>query len=557
MTLARLTASAMLALLCGAAADRRAPASEDAVARLWMRQMTLAEKVAQLVMVPFYGDNPNQRAREYREFSALVRELRAGGLIILNRVRGGVVQKAEPLAMAAFLNRMQRLAKVPLLVGADFERGASMRVNGTTQFPHAMAFGAAGDLEATRELGRITAREARALGAHWVFAPVADVNNNPDNPIINIRSFSEKPEVVSAHVKAFIEGAHSDPQRRILVCAKHFPGHGDTATDSHLGLGAVTADRPRLEAVELVPFRAAIEAGVDSIMTAHLHVPALEPEAIPATVSKSIMTGLLREELKFNGLLSTDAMDMQGLAKMFPPGEAAVRALEAGVDLLLIPTDPRAAVKGVLDAVRSGRLSKQRIDESLLRMLKAKAGLGLHRRRLVDLDSLADSVAAPEDEDLALRVAAGALALRKNDGNVVPLRRDSKACVIVLTGARASTAGRDFLEELRRRAPAWRAWSVDPQYAPAEFDRIAAAAEDCEAVVLAAFVAASAYRGTVGLTGPYPPFVEKLLSQKPPVVLVSFGNPYLDRAYPNSAAYLATYSTSAPSEAAAAARLLP
>ena len=199
--------------------------------------MTVAEKAAQLVIVPVYGDNPHPRSKQWREIRSAVVDLKVGGLILLNRVKNGVVQKAEPYQAAAFFNRVQKLAKTPLLIGGDFERGASMRLNGMPQYPHLMAYGAANDLAATRALGKATAREARALGVHWVYAPVADVNNNPENPIINIRSFGEDPKLVSAHVAAYIQGIHSDPAYPVLATVKHFPGHGDTATDTHIGLG--------------------------------------------------------------------------------------------------------------------------------------------------------------------------------------------------------------------------------------------------------------------------------------------------------------------------------
>ena len=252
---------------------------------------------------------------------------------------------------------MQRLATVPLMVGGDFERGASMRLEGATVFPHAMAFGAAGDPSLTRYEGEITAREARALGVHWVYYPVADVNNNPDNPIINIRSFGENPKDVAAHVKAFIEGAHADKKNFVLTTAKHFPGHGDTAVDTHMNLATIPADRDRLERLELVPFKAAIEAGVDAVMTAHIAVPALAPPDVPATLSPAILTDLLRKQLGFKGLVITDALEMGGIAKGFSSGEACVRALEAGADTLLMPTDPDAAIRAVLAAEQSGRIS--------------------------------------------------------------------------------------------------------------------------------------------------------------------------------------------------------
>lgn len=543
-----------LLLICAAllaSAAQRAPRKTAAdPARRWLASLTPAERVAQLVMAPFYGDAPNPKSPEYKALASLVAEERIGGLIVLNRVRDGVVERADPYQMAAFLNRMQRLARVPLIVGGDFERGASMRMTSTAPFPHAMAYAAAGDLEAVRRLGRATAREARAMGVHWVFAPVADVNNNPDNPIINIRSFGEDPARVAAFVRAFIEGAHADPAARVLVTVKHFPGHGDTAIDSHIGLGVVEAERARLDAVELAPFRAAIEAGVDAIMTAHLAVPALEPERIPATVSRRIMTGLLRGELGFRGLLTTDAMDMQGLAQMFPPGEAAVRALEAGNDLLLIPQDARAAIRGVLEAVRAGRLKQERIDRSVLKILEAKVRLGLHRQRLVRIEDIPDALLDPEDLADAARTAARALTLVKNEGGIFPLKEAEKSCWFLLPGSRFSTQGLELRAMLRARGVREIAL-LDPELPEAEFAAQAERAARCGQPVLAAYVTASAYRGHVDLAGNYPAFVRKILALGKPVILIAFGNPYLLRTYPEAAAYLAAFSTARPSEQAA------
>ncbi len=284
---------------------------------------------------------------EYRNFTRLIREDRVGGFIVAGRIKNGNVIPAQPFEMAAFINHMQRLAKTPLLVASDFERGASMRVAETAGFPYLMAFGAAHDLAATKELGAATAREARALGVTWVFAPDADVNNNPDNPIINVRSYGEDPHSVAEGISAFIDGAHSDPAKYVLVTAKHFPGHGDTAEDSHMQLARLDQPKERIESVELVPFRAAVEHGVDSIMTAHMSVPAFEPQEMPATVSKNVLTGLLRDELGFEGLIVTDAMEMQGIASLYSPGEAAVRAIEAGADMLLMPSDPEACIRAL------------------------------------------------------------------------------------------------------------------------------------------------------------------------------------------------------------------
>jgi len=529
---------------------------QGGVAAKWLRSMTPRERAAQLLIVPFYGESPNTRSRAYREFVSLVRDLKVGGLIVLNRVQYGSVKRADPFQMAAFVNRMQRLSRVPLIVGGDFERGASMRMTSTTPFPHMMAYGAANDLDATRALGASTAREARAMGVHWVFAPDADVNNNPENPIINIRSFGEDPRRVAAHVTAFIEGARSDPKNMVLTTVKHFPGHGDTATDSHIGLAVVTASKERLSEVELVPFQAAVAAGVDSVMTAHLAVPALEPEEIPATVSKSIMTGVLREQLGFEGLVTTDAMDMQGLSKLLPPGEAAVRALEAGVDVLLIPKDARETVRAILAAVASGRLKQKRVDESALKILRAKVKVGLHQKKLVDLEALGDALDSPEDSDMAQRVADRALTLVKNDGAMLPLKNPAAACSYVLAAGRFSTQGRDWMDVLRTKAPQMRATLLDPQLPVEELDKLADEAGRCENVVLVAYVTSSAYRGNVELAGNYPGFVQRVMASGKPVAFVALGNPYLLRTYPAVAAYIAAYSTAQPSETASVKALL-
>jgi beta-N-acetylhexosaminidase len=451
---------------------------------------------------------------------------------------------------------MQRLSTVPLMVGGDFERGASMRVSGTPKYPHLMAYGAARDLNLTRGLGLATAREARALGVHWVFAPVADVNNNPENPIINIRSFGENPADVAAQVRAFIEGAHSDPATRVLTTVKHFPGHGDTAIDSHMGLAQLGADKARMEAVELIPFREAIQAGVDSVMTAHMAVPAYEPEEIPATVSPKVLTGLLREQLAFGGLIVTDAMDMQGLTKQFPGGEAAVRALEAGADILLMPPNPEAAIKAVIAAVKEGRLTEKRIHQSAFRILSAKARVGLHKKKLVDLEQISDLIESTDAEEQAQTAADKAVTLVRNNANVLPLSNLAGSCIWVLSESRYGQQGRRFAEEVRNRAPNARLQIFDSQVSSGEMEQALQKAEACDAHVVAAFVSVAAYRGNVALGGQYPAFMEKLGASGTPVALISLGSPYLLRHFPDVAAYVATYSPAPTSEVAAAKAIL-
>jgi beta-N-acetylhexosaminidase len=513
--------------------------------------MTLRDEVAQLIFIPFHGAPSNSRSREYRSFVRLIRETKVGGLILTNVSNGRVVRKAEPYALAAFLNRMQRMPKVPLLVGADFERGASMRVEGTTVFPHAMAFGATGDPDFSRFEGEVTAREARALGVHWVYYPVADVNNNPDNPIINIRSFGEDPQAVAAHVKAFTEGAHFDKRNFVLTTAKHFPGHGDTAVDSHLNLPTLNAGRERLERLELLPFRAAIEAGVDSIMTAHIAVSALAPPDVPATLSPAILTDLLRNEMGFKGLVVTDALDMGGIAQGFGGAEAAVRALEAGADVLLMPLDPDVALRAVVAAVENGRLTRRRIQESVAAILSAKERVGLDRMRLVDLEAIGDIVDSPEASERAQEIAGRAVTLVRNDGNLIPLATPERACYVVMVENRYSSDGQVFTQEVRQRAPRAAVAFLDASMPRDALEDAIRGLPACQSFAVAAFATVAAYRGSVGLAGELPHAVETLIASGQPVALVALGNPYLLRNFPGVAAYLATFSNVPPSEVAA------
>jgi beta-N-acetylhexosaminidase len=532
-------------------ADKSIPAS----VRQLTRSMSLRDKVAQLIIMPIYGEPANTRSAEFRKYQHLIRDLHVGGVIVTGHSLNGGVRNAEPYAMAALLNRLQKLARTPLFVAADFERGASMRVNSTTAWPYSMAFAAAKDLTAVGQEGADTARDARAMGVNWLFAPVADVNNNPDNPIINIRSFGENPAEVSSFVEAYIAGAHSDRKNPVLVTAKHFPGHGDTTEDSHLALARLDADRNRIEAVELQPFRTAIAAGVDAVMTAHLAVPALEPENIPATVSSKIITGVLRDELGFHGLVVTDAMDMQGLAAMFDTSEASVRAIQAGADVLLMPKRAEDAIRGVVAAVENGRISRRRLDESVTRVLAAKVRLGLTRKKLVNLEDIADVVDSPESEERAQSVADHAVTLVKDTKDSLPVRHPENTCLIALTEGRRSQQGIRLIDEVKKRAPGVTTFVLDPAMTKADLDQVAEKASSCGQIVAAAYVSVNAYRGNVALAGGYPDFLNALIAGKVPVLLAALGNPYLMRGFPNVAAYLTTFSPTPTSETALAKAL--
>ena len=365
-------------------AEKPAPVKASATVRKWMRTMTLRDEVAQLVFLPFYGQAPNSRTRAYRNFMRLIRETKVGGLILLNASGPRGTVKAEPYALAAFLNRMQRLARVPLMVGADFERGASMRVDEVTVSSHTRW------PSAPRATPRFRVSKARRwpqeARVRWESSGSTILTpTSTTTPIIRSSTSArsaKNPEAVATYVKAFIEGAHADKKNYILTTAKHFPGHGDTAVDTHLNLATIPADLDRLQHLELVPFKAAIEAGVDSIMTAHIAVPALAPADLPATLSPAILTGLLRDQLGFKGLVITDSLEMGGIAQGFTSADAAVRAIEAGADTLLMPADPEAAIRAVVAAVGRGRLTRTRIQESVVKILAAKERVGLDRKTL-------------------------------------------------------------------------------------------------------------------------------------------------------------------------------
>jgi beta-N-acetylhexosaminidase len=527
------------------------PSSETATVARWMKGMTLRDEVAQMVMIPFNGRPLHPRTKAFRDFTRMVGTEHVGGMILVNVTQGRVVAKAEPLDVASFLNKMQRMSKVPLLVSADLERGASMRLNSSTVFPHAMAFAAARDTDAVRFEGETTAKEARAVGIQWVFFPVADINNNPDNPIINIRSYGENPEDVSKLVDAYIEGAHAATKSPVLTTVKHFPGHGDTATDSHMNMPVIGADRERLDKLEFVPFRSAISHGVDSVMTAHISVPAIDASDVPATLSPKIMTGLLRNEFGFKGLIITDALEMGGIIKGFGVGEAAVRAVEAGADVLLMPPDPHVAIEAVMAAVKSGRIDQKRIHQSVARLLSAKARLGLSAGGVVDLEEIQNILNSPESNARAQTLADESVTLLRNADSLVPLRNPARTCFWSLAESRSSTEGVVLSAEIKKRSPASLVMMADVTMTDDDLHRMEESASACEANVIAAFVSASAYKGNVSIGGQFPALLTRLMETKKPLALISFGNPYLLRDYSGVQAYLAMYSTVPPSEIAA------
>jgi beta-N-acetylhexosaminidase len=518
------------------------------------RKMSLAEKLGQLLMVSFFGRFTSTDSSEYQEIVRAVEDQRVGGFMLATRQGPQGITRAQVYPTAELTNDLQDHAQIPLLFGADFERGTVMRVEEGTSFPHAMAVAATGSPQDAYELGRITALEARAAGIHWIFAPDADVNSNPANPIINTRSFGEDPHRVASFVSSFVRGVE---ENGALATAKHFPGHGDTNSDSHLDLPRTNANLTRLDRVELVPFRAAIAAGVSSVMTGHLSVPALEPsENIPATLSHEILTGLLRKKMRFDRLIVTDALDMAGVAARFSPGEVAVRAILAGADVLLIPPSPDAALAALYEAAESGRLPVARVDASVKRILRAKAKLGLHTEYLVDATALSKNFAQREFATESQSIADRGITLLRDQNNILPLdaTRPLRILLVAIAGD-ADSAPAEFLErELRWRADSLQVVCVDTRYSPASLAKVPAT-ETYDVIIAALLVRVADRKDSVSLPPEQIQIVENLFKLPKPVIVACFGSPYLIEKFPQAPAWLAAFSTSDVSQRAVARAL--
>ena len=547
-----------------------------------LRRMSLEDKVGQLFAIWVRVQFLNDADPIFVKLRENIRNYRVGSVVMSVPVDGPVLLKSQPYVAADLLNRLQKTSKLPLIVSADFERGVSMRLNGTSVFPHAMAFGATGKPENAEEFGRITALEARAIGVQWNFFPDADVNSNPANPIINTRSFGGDPEQVGDFVTAYIKGAHAGG---MLVTAKHFPGHGDTATDSHLGVAQVTGDRARLNAVELPPFKRAIDAGVDAVMVAHVTAPGLdaEPNRV-ATTSKSIVTGLLKEDLDFKGLVVTDALDMAGLTHIYAKdiGRAAVESFKAGNDMLIIPANLDASYRSMLGAVRNHEISMERLDHSVRKVLELKASVGLNKARMVDLREIATEVAKPENVATGQRIADEAITLVRDSGKVIPLQPTVKSAgtaetalpyqsltevsnrlvVVIFSDDLRTESGRMLERRIIDRVPEAHIIYVDARSAAGMKAAVEEAVQGAEHVIAALYVvptAGKAMRGagghltnTVAMDPATGALLSTLLDQAAErTVVLAMGNPYVIQDFPGIETYFCAFSNETVSETAA------
>ena len=538
-----------------AAADR----ASDKWVRSTLAAMSVDQKVGQLLVSSFQSSFISTDSKVFDELSKAVREYHVGGFLVFGateRAPGvllnptyGTVALGQPLAAASTLNRLQGLAPLPLLNAADFETGVGFRIQGATAFPRAMAFGAAGDEKLAYEAGRVTGEESRALGVHVNFAPVVDVNNNPRNPVINTRSFGENPAVVGRMASAYIRGLQS---AGVAATLKHFPGHGDTDVDSHIGLPVIKQSRERLDTIELPPFRAGIAAGAAAVMTGHIEMPGLDPSpATPTTLSAPIVSGLLRKELGFGGLIYTDSMGMQGVTAMHSAGAAAVLAIKAGNDVVLHSPDDAAAFAGLREAVTSGEIPMARLDASVERILRAKARAGLHRTRTVSLDALPAVVGTRANQAIVDAVSQQSITLIKDEHNQVPLKAARDAQVLYLSvldypsGWRIAAPSRTFIPELRQRWPNVTAIELSDRSTASEIELVRAMVPRFDVTVASIFVRAASASGRMDLAPPLQTLLQHIARQataaKKPLVAVLFGNPYTALFLRDLPAMLLTY----------------
>ncbi len=551
-----LTAAALsLTVLTSAQAPRALDRAGEKWVQDTLKKMTVEEKVGQMIVSSFQTTFMSTDSAEFDELVRAVHEQRVGGFhvfggaelvppVLLNPTYGAVTL-GQPLEAASIINRLQAISPVPLLNTADFEAGVGFRIAGATAFPRLMAFGAARDERLAEEAGRVTGEEARALGVHVNFAPVVDVNNNPRNPVINTRSYGEDPQMVGRLASAYIRGMQ---KAGVSATLKHFPGHGDTDVDSHLGLPIIKHPRARLEQMELVPFRAGVAAGADAVMTAHIELPELDPTPkTPTTLSGPIIQGLLRKDLGFDGLIYTDSMGMAGVAAIYSPAEAAVRAIKAGNDVILHSPNDAAAFRGLVDAVKAGEIPAAQVDASVQRILRAKARAGLHRNRLVNLDQISTVVGTRRNQGVADQVSERSITLLKDTRSQVPLKAPREAQVLYLSvldfpsNWRIAAPSRTFIPELRKRWPNVTSIELSDRTTPAELELVRAMAPRYDAIVASIFVRAGSASGRMDLAEPLQRLLNGFNRGSRPFVTVFFGNPYVAMYMPELPAVLLTY----------------
>jgi beta-N-acetylhexosaminidase len=539
--------------------NRPLTAAEQVWVERALASLSLRDRIAQLVTVWVLGDYTNFADTSFVTVRRWIERDHVGGV---------VMSLGSPLEVAAKVNAMQGLAlalpsHIPLLISSDIEPGLGRLEGGiftpqlwsggtATVLPSNMAIGADGIELDAEAAGRITGREARAIGIHVAFAPVVDVNNNPNNPVINVRSFGEDPDRVAKLSAAFVRGVQREG---VAAVAKHFPGHGDTDTDSHTALPVVRSDRARLDSVELVPFRAAIQAGIAGIMTAHIALPAVERDSTPATLSPHVMSGLLRDTLGFKGITFTDAMTMEGIGKGYTIDRSGPLAVEAGDDVLLMPTDVPKMLDAIVARVEKGEISRERIDASVRRLLSLKVRTGAVARPLVSLDVLREIVGAPAHWNAASEIARRAITLLRDSANLVPSASARTLTAVVYAPDNEPATGLSFVNELRAGGRTVREFRISPRSSPASLDSIAAAAQQSDRIVVMTYTRTFEGNGRLAIPAHVAGWIDDLASSGK-LVVVAGGNPYVIRQFPRVGTYLVTYGRGDALERAAARAVL-
>jgi beta-N-acetylhexosaminidase len=507
--------------------------------------MTLRQRVAQLVLPWIRGGRIAPGSADHQRLRRWIEQDEVGGLIVSRGPAG---------EFGPAMNAVQAMARVPLLIVSDLETGPGMRLTGGTNFPPAMAFGAAADEELAREAGRVTGREARAVGIHLTLGPVLDVNHNPRNPIINTRSFGEDPALVARMGAAWVEGAREEG---LLTAGKHFPGHGATGLDSHIGLPVISTGAEELSAVDLVPFEAAIARGMEGVLVGHLAVAALDgADAPPASISPNVVGGLLREQLGFRGLVFTDALNMGAITRRYTVSEASIRAILAGADVLLQPPGERTVIDAVVAAVQSGRIPAARIDESARRVLAAKAVAGLHRETRVQPVAGRQRVGSAGHAEVVRRVAEASITLGRDRTGQVPLAPGARRILhVVYSRTGSQFAAPSLAAALQAEGRTVQTVRVDARTPAATFATLRERARAADLVIVSANVFPREYVG-IELQGGFPRFAEEVAASGKPVVAISFGTPYLLSYFPSVPTYLLAWSSTAESQRAVARALL-
>jgi beta-N-acetylhexosaminidase len=523
-----------------------------------LKKMSIDEKIGQTLSLGINARYYNQERENFKELRRQVVENKIGGIILF---AGPVYESVH------IVNRMQALAKYPLLISSDFETGVGMRFDDTTNFPWTMAVGATGEPDLARRQGVIVAREARAMGVYHVFAPVADINNNPDNPVINVRSYGEDPQAVARFVTAFSEGLQAGG---VLATAKHFPGHGDTAVDSHRGLPSIDHTRDQMEKTEFVPFRSLINSGIGSIMVAHIALPQIdsteikplahpdpqieaesgaelitEATSVPSTLSSTIIGQILRKDMSFKGLVVTDALSMSGLTLYVRNTEGPARAFMAGADILLKPVDIDAAIKGMKEAVASGKITMARLDESVRKILAVKHHLGLVKNRIAPLEEIDKVVSSNETQQLAEEIARKAITLVRDENHLIPLKNVENKKVFLLAlsnGEDRSFVAASLSASLRQGGVKLEVAVLDSRSTAEEARAALAKAEKADIVIAGLYGRVrSGAKNSTGLPEPGVEILKKLLKEEKAVLGISFGNPYFLSTFPNMKTYLVAY----------------